>query len=285
MALNPGGSSSYSWHYSGKHDDRTLELIGTVVAIQEVQAREYNMSTGQPGRPRFWPDGNPVWNIRMAFAMPDGSLKTFQFAEAGKKQMSGEKPSVHVQLYNLTSGNMTDLIGKTVHLWTWDQDPETQQAWGQGNPRKFGVELVPDQTYELSVPLPDDFKVDKLYANDAVQGGQPVAPAPQQIQQPQMQGNFYAPPMVQQQPQYQQMPMQQPMQQQMPMQQPMQPMQQMPMQQQQPTIQQMPPQQAAAAPMPQGMDPAIAQAMQAVGAVNVQPVDTTGGVYDQDIPF
>lgn len=52
-----------------------------------------------------------------------------------------------------------------------------------------------------------------------------------------------------------------------------------------PAIQAMPPQQFNA-PMPQGMDPAVAAAMQAVNAVNVQPVvDTTGGIYDDDIPF
>lgn len=279
MALNPGGAS-YNWNYSNDQKDGfSLEMTGTVVSIQEVQAREWNQQTRQPGKPKTWPDGNPVWNIRMGFAMPDGNLKTFTFAEAGKKQMSGEKPSVHVQLYNLT-GNMMDLMGKTVHIITWREHPgehpllgyfvngngETEpcpwntdalkgQPWRMGNPRLFAVELV-DGAYDLRVPLPDEYKVPKLLADDGAHGGQPVAQMPQQIQVPQvppMQGQFYAPPMPQQ---YAQQPMyQQPM----------------------PTIQAMPPQ---TAPMPQGMDPAVAAAMQMTGAQNVQPV----GVYE-DIPF
>lgn len=285
MGLNPGGAN-YSWHYSNKHDDKTLSLTGTIVAIQEVQAREYNHDSNQPGRPAFWPDGNPKMNIRIAVATPEGSLKSFVFAKAGIKQQTGEKPSLHMQLFSLSNGNMMNLMGKTINIWTWDAHPETGQTWGQGNPRLFGVSLVEDQTYELSMPLPDEFKVAELYANDSVQGGQPVAPPPQQIQQPQMQGNFYAPPMVQQpQPQYQPQQYQQqamPMHTHQPM--PQQPMPQQPVMPQQPmpAVQAMPPQ---TAPMPQGMDPAVAQAMQAVGAVNVQPVDASAGIYDDDIPF
>jgi len=255
MALNPGGAS-YNWNYSNdQRDGFSLEMTGTVVSIQEVQAREWDQQARRPGKPKTWPDGNPVWNIRMGFAQPDGSLKTFTFAEAGKKQMSGEKPSVHVSLYNLT-GNMMDLMGKTIHIKTWPNNPTTGQAWGFGNPRLFDVELVDDVVYELKVPLPDEYTVPKLLADDGAHGGQPVAQTPQQIQVPQvppMQGQFYAPPMPQQ---YAQQPMyQQPM----------------------PTIQAMPPQ---TAPMPQGMDPAVATAMQMAGAQNVQPV----GVYE-DIPF
>ena len=268
MALNPGSAASYNWNYSNQEKDGfSLELTGTVVSMQEVQAREWNPQTRQPGKPKTWPDGNPVWNIRIGFALPDGNLKSITFMEAGAKQRSGEKPSLHMQLFNLT-GNMNDLMGKTVHLWTWPSHPDTGQAWGMGNPRLFGCELV-DGAYELKVPLPEDFKVPKLLADDGAHGGQPVAQAPQQIQVPQMppmQGQFYAPPISQypQPPQYQQyIPQQQPQ-----YQQPMYPAPQ-------PTIQAMPPQ---SAPMPQGMDPAVAQAMQMTGAQNVQPV------YE-DIPF
>jgi len=287
MSLNPGGMNSFNWNYSNQQKDGfSLELYGTIVSLQEVQAREYNPNSNQPGRPAFWPDGNPKMNIRVGFATPDGTLKSLVFQKAGKKQVAGEKPSVHMQLFNLTSGNMMDLIGKTVHMWTWPANPNTGQAWGQGNPRLFGVEEVEGGvTYQLSGSLPEEFKVPELYANDAVSGGQPVQPvamAPQQIQQPQvppMQGNFYAAPTAQpmQQPMMQpvmQQPMQQPMQQQ-PMPQPM--MQQQP----QPTMQAMPPQQA----MPVGMDPAIAAAMQSVGATNVQQVQDPYAVYDDDIPF
>lgn len=292
MSLNPGGSNNYSWHYSNKHEDRTLELTGTIVSLQEVQAREFNYGGNQPGRPAFWPDGNPKMNIRIGLATPQGQLKSITFAKAGKKQISGEKPSLHMQLFNVSGGNMSNLVGKTIHVWTWDADPETGVVWGQGNPRKFGLELVPDVKYELTMPLPDEFKVPALYANDGVAGGQPAAPAPQPQQAPPMQGQYYAPPTQQyQQPQQQQPPypynMQQPAQYQpQPMQQPQPMMPQPMMPQQQPAIQAMPPM-PASAPMPQGMDPAVAQAMQQMGAVNVQPVSEQVplSVYDDDIPF
>ena len=47
------------------------------------------------------------------------------------------------------------------------------------------------------------------------------------------------------------------------------------------------PQPMMTAPMPQGMDPTVAAAMQSVGAVNVQPSDMGGGVIyeNDDIPF
>lgn len=297
MSLNPIGMGGSSWNMSDPNrEGYSLELYGTVVSLQEVQARMYNPNSNQPGMPRFWPDGNPVMNIRMGLATPDGSLKTVTFGKAGKKQVSGEKPSLHMQLFNLTNHNMTELIGKTLHMWTWPANPQTGQAWGQGNPRLFGVEEIEGTTYQLAGQLPPEFLVPELLCNDGAQGG---APNPQMIQQPQvppMQGNFYAPPTAQ------------PMQQQYPFtpQQPVQyqpqgmlqpPMPQQPMPQQaapapqgmgapapMPATQAMPPQ-PASTPVPQGMDPAVAAAMQAVGAVNVQKVDHTDEVYDDDIPF
>ena len=294
MSLNPTGMGGSSWNFSNQNKEGfSLEIYGTVVSLQEVQARMYNPSSNAPGAPRFWPDGNPVMNIRMGLATPDGSLKTVTFSKAGKKQISGEKPSLHMQLFNLTNRNMMELIGKTLHLWTWPANPQTGQTWGQGNPRLFGVEEITDGTkYELAGQLPPEYMVPELFANDGAQGG---APNPQMIQQPQvppMQGNFYAPPTVQpmqqQYPYMQQQPVQyQPQQYQpQPMQQQMAPqgnMNSQPM----PATQAMPPQ-PASAPMPQGMDPAVAAAMQAVGAVNVQPVADElppTSVYDQDIPF
>lgn len=287
MALNPNGAGNTSWNYSkSDRDDYSLEMYGTILTIQEVQARMYNPGGG-PGAPRFWPDGNPVWNIRVGFAAPDGSLKSITFQEAGKAQREGKKPSLHMQLYAISGGSMRNLIGKTVHMWTWPADPNTGQTWGQGNPRKFGLEEVTDGTkFELAqgVAIPEEFMVDKLYCNDGAQGGAPAPQAP-----PAMYGQFYAPPTAQQyQPQPYQQPQYQPQQYQPMMQQPpmQQPMPTPPMQmQQQPAIQQMPPQ-PASAPMPQGMDPAVAAAMQMAGAVNVQPADNVvpAEAYG-DIPF
>lgn len=287
MSLNPGGAANYSWNYSNEQRDGfSLELSGTVVSLQEVQAREYNPNSPQPGRPRTWPDGNPVMNIRMGLATQDGSLKSVTFMKAGKKQVSGEKPSLHMQLFGLTNGNMMELIGKTVHLWTWPVNPNTNAPWGQGNPRLFGVELLPDVQFELSSPLPEEFKVPELLCNDGAHGGQPTPPSPQQMmQQPNMMpmnGQFYAAPTVQQNYQYAQQPY--PYSQQQPVQYQPQPMPQQSMNPQpMSAVKAMPPVQTA--PTPQGMDPAVAQAMQAVGAVNVQPVSDPYSVYDDDIPF
>jgi hypothetical protein len=271
-------------------EDFSLEFWGTVVSLQEVQAREYNPNGNQPGRPRFWPDGNPVMNIRIGFATPDGSLKTITFGKAGKKQQSGEKPSLHMQLFALTNRNMMELMGKTLHLWTWQVNPTTNQPWGQGNPRLFGVEEVTDVKYELTGALPPEFLVPELLCNDGAQGG---APNPQMIQQPQvppMQGQFYSAPQVQQQPQFNgYQPGPTTAQTAMPQQYAAPASQMVPqgagVQLPMPATQAMPPQPAASAPMPQGMDPAVAQAMQSLNATNIQPVDTTGGIYDDAIPF
>lgn len=270
MSLNPSGAS-VSWNFSRPNDaGYSLELWGTVVSLQEVQARMYNPNSNQPGAPRTWPDGNPVMNIRMGLAMPDGSLKSITFGKAGKKQQSGEKPSLHMDLFRLTNGNMLDLIGKTLHFVTWPANPETGQVWGQGNPRLFKVEEVTDVTYSLSGTLPPEYLIPELLCDDGAHAGQPVPQAPSQIQAPPMQGQYYQAPQAMQQPAYQQ-----------PMQQAPAPQ---PVQQQAPAPQPAPAP-ATQAPMPQGMDPAVAAAMQAVGAVNVQPVDETGGVYDDQIPF
>jgi hypothetical protein len=282
MGLNPMGGNSYNWNYSNEERDGfSLELYGTVVAMQEVQATDRPLN-GQPGRPKFWPDGKPVFNIRMSFATPEGWLKTFTFGEAGKEAKAGRKRSVHMDFWKYANGDMENLIGKSFHITTWPANPESGEKWGLGNPRLFDIELIEDKKWELNMPLPSELTVPKLLSDNGGHGGQPVQAyqmpqqAPMQVpyQQPPMQGQFYAAPQPMQVPQ-QQVPMQVPQQYQQPQQVPMQ------MPYQQPAIQQMPPQQITAQ-MPQGMDPAVAQAMQAMGAVNVQPVQQ--GAYD-DIPF
>lgn len=165
-----------NWNFSNKDKEGYSEqLIGTVVSIQEVQAREFDIATKMPGKAKVWQDGNPVWNIRMGFAMPDGSLKTFTFAEAGKAQREGKKPSVHVTMCKLAQPNsVMSLIGQTLQITTWPANPTTGQAWGLGNPRLFDVQVVPGIKYELSDPLPAEYTVEKLLADDGASGGQPV---------------------------------------------------------------------------------------------------------------
>jgi len=294
MSLNPGGNN-YGWNYS-KPDKPgySTQLVGTVLAIQEVQKRGYTMN-GQPGMPQFWPDGNPMMNIRISLATPEGELKQFTFQPAGKAARMGQKKSVHMDLFALTGNtDMMNLIGKTICI-------QTQEGrYGQGNPRPWFVSLVEGGPFELNMPLPADCQVPQVLADSAVSGGQINAPQqqpayqqqyqPQQpvYQQPMQQQAYQPQPAYQpQQPAYQQPQMQHPAYQQPQMQQPA-------YQHQQPMCQQQPMQQG----YPAGMDPAIAQAMatkafgDGVQVSTEQPMqqgDPVGGgsVYDDDpdMPF
>lgn len=258
MSLNPAGAS-YGWNFTKPENPGYSEqLIGTIVSMQETQAREYKLGGGV-GKPKFWDDGNPVMNIRVGFATPTGDFKTITFAKAGKKQVAGEKPSLHVQLWDLVNrGNFENLIGKTVQITTWPANPTTGQAWGQGNPRLFDVQEVPGVTYQLTGQIPSECLVPQLLADDAVSGGQPVQPqaaAPAQITTPVVPVNVpTATPTV---------PVNAPAQQQAATAQPV----------------------TTTASVPQGMDPAVAAAMTAIGATNIQPVADDATVYDDEIPF
>lgn len=270
MALNPGGTN-YGWNYS-KPDKPgySTQLVGTVLAIQEVQKMGFTTS-GQPGAPQFWPDGNPMMNIRLALATEQGEIKTFVFQPAGKQARMGQKKSVHMDLFHLTGDtDMMNLIGKTICISTQDG------RYGQGNPRPWYVQLVDAGPFKPATPLPPEFKLPQVLANSAVSGGQVNAPQP-----PQQPAYYQQQPTQYQPQQYQPMP-QQPMQYQPPqvIQQP---------QQYQPTPQPAP-------QYPQGMDPQIAQAManQAFGGPVVvetvppeRPADPVGSgyVYDEEMPF
>lgn len=275
MSLNPTGAANYNWNYSNNQKEGYSEtLVGTVLAIQEVQAREYTRN-GQPGRPKFWPEGNPVMNIRIALATPEGQLKTFTFQPAGKKQRESGT-GVHMQLFALTgSTDMMNLIGKTIQI-------QTQPGqYGAGNPRPFTVTEVQGGPYQLSTPLPAEFTVPQVLCNDAASGGQMMPQQTQQAAPPMMSNGMYAAPgMTAQQVVAQNTTPY------VPQAQPMQPVQvqPQPMPQAQPAMQQQPA--GTIQPMmPAGMDPQVAAAMQAIGATNVQPVNDGGAVYDSEIPF
>lgn len=285
MSLNPSGAGNYGWNYSNPNKEGySLTLVGTVVAIQEVQKRGYTM-TGQPGAPQFWPDGNPMMNIRLALATETGDLKTFIFQPAGRQARMGQKKSVHMDLFHLTNDtDMMNLIGKTIFIQTFEGH------YGQGNPRPWQVGLLEDTgPFQLNSPLPSEFKVPQVLANAAASGGQVQPPQPA-YQQPQPQ--YYPPqqPAYQQpQPQYQQRPAQPAYQQPRPAPQP---------QYQQPAqpVYQQPQQQG----YPAGMDPNIAHAMATdvfgPGVVTTvepapQPANPVGAgqaygndVYDNDMP-
>lgn len=269
MSLNPSGTTNYGWNYSkpDKPGYSTL-LVGTVLAIQEVQKMSYTMN-GQPGAPEFWPDGNPKMNIRLALATESGELKTFTFQPASKEQRAGRKPSVHMSLFHLTGDtDMMNLIGKTIGI-------QTQEGhYGQGNPRPWSVGEVQAGPFSLPNELPSEFKAPQVLANNAVAGGQMQPPMQQQgygYQQPPMLQQYY----------YQQPPMQQ---QPMPQMQPQMQPQQMQPQQMQPQMQQAP------QGYPQGMDPSVAAAMQQMGVASVQEVgqvqsDPVVGLAYDDVPF
>jgi hypothetical protein len=287
------GSGNYGWNYSkpdkpGYSDN----LIGTVVAIQEVQKMGFTMN-GQPGAPEFWPDGNPKMNIRLAVATAEGELKTFTFQPAGKAARMGQKPSVHMDLWHLTGDtDMMNLIGQTICIQT------VEGHYGQGNPRPWHVSIMPEGygPYELSTPLPAEFKAPQVLANAATSGGQ-VMSQQQPMQQPMPQQQWGQQPQQQWRPPVQQQPMPQQQwgqpQMQMPQwQQP--PVQQQPQWQQPPMMQQQA--QPAQQQYPNEMNRVIADAMQVFGnGVQVQqqpPMQSdavgSGQVYDDDdddMPF
>ena len=285
MSLNPSGTTNHSWNYS-KPDKPgySTSLVGTVLAIQEVQKTSYTMN-GQPGAPEFWPDGNPKMNIRLALATESGELKTFTFQPASKEARAGRKPSVHMSLFHLTGDtDMMNLIGKTIGI-------QTQEGhYGQGNPRPWSIGEVQAGPFSLPNELPSEFKAPQVLANNAVAGGRMQPPMQQQYyQQPPMQQQYYQQPPMQQQ-YYQQPPMQQ---QPMPQMQPQmqgyqQPMNPQPQMQPQPAMQ--PQMQQAPQGYPQEMDPSVAAAMQQMGVASVQEVGqvqsdpVVGSVYD-DVPF
>lgn len=271
--LNPNGmGTSVRWNYSRPDQpDYSTELVGTVVAIQEVQAMNFG-NDGKVTTPKFWQDGNPVWNIRMAFAKEDGSLATWTFQPAGKAQREGKKPSVHMALFALTNNtDMRNLIGQTLRITT--EEPAPGYRWGIGNPRPWKVELLQNVgPFELAQELDPQYTVGQVLADTAASGGHYNTPQQQQ-QQPMPNPQYQQPAM--QQPQMYRQPMMQP-QMQPQMQQPaMRP--QMPQPAMQPMVQQ-------SAPM--GMDPNVVAGMQAMG-VQPQPVmqqPQAPALYD-DIPF
>ncbi len=195
MSINPAGmqqTSSNYWNYT-KPDkpDYSTTLVGTVVAIQEVQKRTFNPNG--PGMPEFWPDGNPKFNIRLVLVDSEGQLKLFTFQPAGKAAREGRKKSIHMDLFSLTGNtDMHKLIGQTIGIST------QEGVYGLNNPRPWSVGLVEAGPFTYAGgEIPAEYQVEQVLCNDAVSGGQIQQPTQQQ-QQPQYQQQ-YAQPVVQQQ--------------------------------------------------------------------------------------
>lgn len=285
MSLDPTGmnsTKSLAWNYSDPNREGYAEnFYGTVLAIQEVQAYEFNRDPKAQRRPKFWNDGNPVMNLRLLFALPDGQLRSWTIQKAGKKAVDAYeregKQCLHMKLFDLSGRTgINKLIGQTLFVST------QPGSYGSSNPRPFDIQLVENPApYQPAEEIPEEYKLDRVLANEAVSGGQMINPQAQQYGAPPMHGQYYAAP----QPMYaqpQQPQVYNPVTQQYvanPIYQPPQITANVnpPMQQYQQAAQPM------QAPMPQGMDPAIAAAMQAMGATNIQPVATTP--YDDSMPF
>lgn len=253
MNMGSDGSGIPYWNYSNPDKaNYTTTIIGTIIRCQEIQAREWS-PTGH-GRPKFFENGGPKMNLRILLAQADGNIIAWTFPEYSQKKIREGKGGIHGQLINaLTAAGCTTSLGTTIQISTQEGN------WGLNNPRPFTIEVCNDRgPWEATVPIPKEFDIPKILCDETAHGGQVVQ------QQPPMYGQYYAPPQAPAQPQYQ-----------------------APAYQAQPTYQpqpQMPPQQAYApqvpqmpqmqqsAPMPQGMDPMLAQAVQSMGATNVQPV-------------
>ena len=193
MSINPMGSASSQsnyWNYSQPNKPGySTTLVGTVVAIQEVQKRTFNPNG--PGQPEFWPDGNPKMNIRLVMVDAEGQLKLFTFQPASKAAREGRKKSIHMDLFALTGNtDMHKLIGQTIGIST------QEGMYGLNNPRPWTVGIVEDGPYAYAGgEIPAEFKVERVLCNDAVSGGQVQQPM---YQQPQPQQPMYQQPQPQQ---------------------------------------------------------------------------------------
>lgn len=102
-----GGSNSWNYHTESKPGYMT-SLTGTVVEVSNPQARDFN--TGQP---KFWPDGNPVRNLRLAIRGESGRELTWTFspksvaADACLKALDPDGTRPEVSLEELLGKNIT----------------------------------------------------------------------------------------------------------------------------------------------------------------------------------
>lgn len=123
-----GGSTSV-WNYSNKNNENYSNTLGgTVVEISNPQARDF--STKQP---KFWPDGNPMRNLRVVVKLPTGGEKAWIFAPKSAAAEAclaaldpdGSKPSVNIE----------ELIGKMVTIST------KEGVYNAQNPRPWNVAI------------------------------------------------------------------------------------------------------------------------------------------------
>lgn len=123
------GGSSTNWNYSNKDgQDYSTTLSGTVVEISNPQAIDFNSR-----KPKFWPDGNPMRNLRVTVKEPSGRERAWVFtpksvaAEACLSALDpdGSRPQV----------NIADLLGKLITISTKDG------VYNAKNPRPWDVHI------------------------------------------------------------------------------------------------------------------------------------------------
>ena len=182
------GGAGNGWNYADPQKPNYTEMIeGTVVEISNPQ--KLNFSTRQP---EFWPDGNPVRNLRLNIRQRSGEELTWTFApksRAAEACLMALDPQGDRQQVNIE-----ELLGKFVRVQTQGGTYNAQ------HPRPWYMSILGDGEANMVRGLkdlsqqPQESPAKQAFAQQAYQ--------PQPVQQA---------------------PMQQPVQQQQPMQQPMNP--------------------------------------------------------------
>lgn len=147
--LNPEGIRW--WNFSRPEDeDFTLEVTGTVVAIQLYQTRD------QAKMPEVWPDNNPKTAIRMLMADFLGDPFIVRVTRKTKRNKDGAG-KLHMDLGKIAGPNFKDLIGKTLRISTKDA---VGAPYGIGNARPFEVELQSVEPFKPKFSIPEEWEAE-----------------------------------------------------------------------------------------------------------------------------
>ena len=128
--FDTSSSSSNAWNYTDNtKDDFSSSIIGEVIAIEEVQA--INFQTKQP---EFWQSGNPKLVMRWTLLTSTGEEKTWTFnwkatsrvAASAIEQAFGPNPEPNA------------ILGKVIQIETQDGN------FGANNPRPFRIQIIQD---------------------------------------------------------------------------------------------------------------------------------------------
>jgi hypothetical protein len=124
-------SQGSGWNYSDPDKPGfSTTLKGTVVEISNPQALDYNTR-----EPRFWPDGNPVRNLRLTILTADGTEKNWVFAPKSKSweaclcalDPNGDR---------VDRISLEELLGKSIVISTKDG------AYNAKRPRPWQVDIM-----------------------------------------------------------------------------------------------------------------------------------------------